>query len=84
MNRRTARTTRDPGAPTPRDVETLELIVAALDEGVTGEVDAHAKVVGTLVTALGFSYGSVWLPDTGGRVALAVEVGDLASAMSTV
>ena len=83
MNLRTARTTRDPAAPTPRDVETLELIVAALDEGVTGEVDAHAKVVGTLVTALGFSYGSVWLPETGGRFALAVEVGDLASAMST-
>ena len=84
MKLRTARPTRDaapPAPPAPRDVETLELVVAALEEGVTGEVDAHAKVVGTLVSALDFSYGGVWLPEPGGRFVLAVDFGALAPSL---
>ncbi|WP_299039046.1 GAF domain-containing protein [uncultured Pseudokineococcus sp.] len=68
---------------TPRDVEALEEIMSALDEGVDSEADAHARIIGALVPALALTYGAVWLPTDDGRFALAHETGDLVPAMAT-
>jgi putative methionine-R-sulfoxide reductase with GAF domain len=68
-------------AAMPRDVEALEQVLAALDEGVTSEADAHAKVTNTMVGALGLAYGGIWMPaDDGFR--LVAEQGELSPAMA--
>ncbi|MGY1773092.1 methyl-accepting chemotaxis protein [Blastococcus sp. SYSU D00813] len=66
--------------PMPRDVEALEQVLAALDEGVTSEADAHVTVTTTMVRALGLAYGGIWMPADGG-FRLVAEQGELASAM---
>ncbi|WP_432570636.1 methyl-accepting chemotaxis protein [Kineococcus sp. SYSU DK005] len=71
----------------PRDVEALEAVLAALDAGVSGELDAHRAVVGALTAALDLSYGAVWLPvpgtgAAGGAFRLAAEVGRLRDALA--
>jgi putative methionine-R-sulfoxide reductase with GAF domain len=76
-----ARRTSTAPAPFPRDVEALEEVIKVLDAGVTDEVDAHRKVVETLVDALGMSYGAVWLPDRTGEFVLRIETGDLVPAL---
>lgn len=67
----------------PRDVEALEQVIAALDEGVTNEADAHAKIISALVPALALTYGAVWLPTSGGRFELVHETGELTPSMAT-
>ncbi|WP_432524125.1 methyl-accepting chemotaxis protein [Kineococcus sp. SYSU DK006] len=69
-------------APVPRDVEALEAVLAAFDDGVSGELDAHLAGVRALVQALDLAYGAVWLPGPDGRFRLAAEVGALAPAMA--
>jgi len=66
----------------PRDVEALEAVLAALDAGVTTEVDAHLAGVTALVGALDLAYGAVWLPGSDGRFRLVAEVGELVPAMA--
>jgi hypothetical protein len=66
----------------PRDVEALEAVLAALDGGVTTEVEAHLAGVRALVGALDLAYGAVWLPGADGRFHLGAEVGELAGAMT--
>jgi len=66
----------------PRDVEALEAVLAALDGGVTTEVEAHLAGVRALVSALDLAYGAVWLPGPDGRFHLGAEVGELTSAMT--
>ena len=51
-----------PAEPMPRDVEALEAVLAALDTGVSSELEAHRAVVDALVDALDLAYGAVWLP----------------------
>ncbi|MPQ97614.1 GAF domain-containing protein [Modestobacter sp. I12A-02628] len=67
--------------PAPRDVEALERVLAALDQGVTGELDAHSKVVSTLVEELGLGYGAVWLPTADGSFTLRAEAGPMVGQM---
>jgi methyl-accepting chemotaxis protein-like sensor/GAF domain-containing protein len=66
----------------PRDVETLEKVVAALDAGVSTVLDAHVVVVRTVLEACDLDYGAVWLPDGGGAFRLAWEGGRFVPALS--
>ncbi|MGY1724670.1 methyl-accepting chemotaxis protein [Blastococcus sp. SYSU DS0533] len=81
MRRRETRRTVEP-AEQPRDVEALEQVIAALEDDVAGELDAHQRILTTLVDALGLSYGAAWLPDGEGRFVLRVSEGSAAGAMS--
>jgi putative methionine-R-sulfoxide reductase with GAF domain len=81
------RTDQDPSATQdtaamPRDVETLERVVEALDEGVATVLDAHVAVVRTIRETCGLGYGAVWLPDGEGAFRLAWEGGPLTPAMT--
>jgi hypothetical protein len=73
-----------PSGPPPRDSEALEHVLAALDSGVTGEADAHRRVVRALGEALELPYAAVWLADASGDLRLLDESGrgaaDLAAA----
>ena len=69
-------------APVPRDVEALEQIINALDEGVDDAGDAHARIIGALVPALALTYGAVWLPAPDGRLELVHEAGELVPVMA--
>ncbi|SFO27010.1 methyl-accepting chemotaxis sensory transducer with GAF sensor [Geodermatophilus obscurus] len=66
----------------PRDVETLEKVVLALDAGVSTVREAHVVGVRTIVETCGLGYGAVWLPDATGAFSLAWETGPLTPAMS--
>ncbi len=66
--------------PMPRDIETLEAVVAALDAGVRTPLDAHVAVVRTITEACGLDYGAVWAPTGDGSFALAYENGPWATA----
>jgi GAF domain-containing protein len=68
-------------SPMPRDVEALEAVIAALDEGVTSESDAHVTVTTTMVSALGLAYGGIWMPAEDG-FRLVAEQGELAPSMA--
>lgn len=81
MRRREARQKAVP-AEQPRDVEALERVIAALDEAVVGELDAHRRILRTLVDALGLSFGAAWLPDGTGGFVLRVTEGESAAAMA--
>ncbi|MBM7804909.1 hypothetical protein JOD57_000746 [Geodermatophilus bullaregiensis] len=65
--------------PMPRDIETLEAVVAALDAGVRTPLDAHVAVVRTITEACGLHYGAVWAPTGSGSFTLAFETGPLAA-----
>ena len=65
----------------PRDVEAVEVIIDALDAGVTDVVDAHRRITETLVSELGIGYGAVWLPGPDGAFHLVGEWGELAPAI---
>ena len=69
-------------APMPRDVEALEKVLSALDEGVSSEADAHGRVTTTMVGALGLAYGGIWMPADGG-FRLVAEHGELTPAMAS-
>ncbi|WP_369254039.1 methyl-accepting chemotaxis protein [Geodermatophilus amargosae] len=69
------------GAPMPRDVETLEKVVTALD-GVRTVVDAYVASATTIRETCGLAYAAVWLPDGSGGYRLAWEGGPLTPAMS--
>ncbi|WP_347060172.1 methyl-accepting chemotaxis protein [Blastococcus sp. HT6-30] len=66
----------------PRDVEALERVIATLDREVTSELEAHRRVLHTLVDALALSYGAAWLPDGQGNFVLQVTEGESAAAMA--
>jgi hypothetical protein len=68
--------------PMPRDVEALEAVLAALDSGVTTELDAQLACVRALAQALDVRYGAVWLPGPDGRFRLVAEVGAMVSALA--
>jgi putative methionine-R-sulfoxide reductase with GAF domain len=83
LRRRTQHQDAGQQPPTPRDVESLEQVVAALDTGVADEADAHRRITEALVSALGLGYGGVWLPDAKGGFGLEAESGELAPAMAS-
>jgi len=66
----------------PRDVEALERVVAALSADVSDEVDAHQRIMRSLVDSLDLAYGAAWLPDHQGRFVLRVTEGDLAPVLA--
>jgi hypothetical protein len=70
-------------APFPRDVEALEAVIDALDTDLTGEIDAHQRIMRSLLDSLDLAYGAAWLPDHEGGLVLRVTQGDLAEAMAT-
>jgi GAF domain-containing protein len=65
----------------PHDVEALEQVISALDTDVTSELDAHRRILHSLVDSLDLAYGAAWLPADGGYVLQATE-GELASTMA--
>jgi hypothetical protein len=67
--------------PPPRDIETLEAVVAALDTSVRTPLDAHVAVVRTITETNGLDYGAVWAPAANGAFTLAYETGPLAPAI---
>ncbi|MGY1887171.1 methyl-accepting chemotaxis protein [Blastococcus sp. SYSU DS0753] len=81
MHRRETRRTPEQ-AEQPRDVEALERVIASLEGDVTGELDAHRRIMRALVEALGLSYGAAWLPDGQGNYVLRVTEGTAAAAMA--
>ena len=68
--------------PAPRDVEALERVVEALDGDVTDEIDAHTRILRSLIDSLDLSYGAAWLPDADGRLRVRVTGGDMATTMA--
>ena len=64
-----------PAGPPPRDSEALEHVLEALDAGVTGEADAHRRVVRALGEALELPYAAVWLAEPSGGFRLDSEYG---------
>ncbi|WP_299953322.1 methyl-accepting chemotaxis protein [uncultured Modestobacter sp.] len=80
--RRTGSSTAAPVGPEPRDVESVEQVIAVLDRGVSSPLDAHRAIVATLVDELGLSYGAVWLPDPDGPFRLVGQAGELAEAIA--
>src|SRR3712207_8873119 len=71
-----------PTGPPPRDSEALEHVLEALDAGVTGEADAHRRVVRALGEALELPYAAVWLPEPSGGLRLDSEFGRLAGKLA--
>src|ERR687883_1642782 len=71
-----------PTGPPPRDSEALEHVVGALDAGVTGDADAHRRVVRALGEALALPYAAVWLPEPSGGFRLDSEFGRLAGKLA--
>src|SRR5918911_134253 len=67
-----------PTGPPPRDSEALEHVLEALDAGVTGDADAHRRVVRALGEALELPHAAVWLPEPSGGFRLDSEFGRLA------
>jgi GAF domain-containing protein len=65
----------------PRDVEALERVVEALDADVSSELDAHQRIMHSLVESLDLAYGAAWLPGEGG-FQLRVTEGELAPTMA--
>jgi putative methionine-R-sulfoxide reductase with GAF domain len=66
----------------PRDVETMERVVEALDAGVSTVLGAHVAVVRTILETCGLGYAAVWLPDGADSFSLAWEGGPLTPAMT--
>jgi hypothetical protein len=71
-----------PPLPPPRDIETLESVVAALDASVSTPLQAHVAVVRTITETNGLDYGAVWAPTGRRAFTLAYETGPLAPAIS--
>ena len=71
-----------PTGPPPRDSEALEHVLEALDAGVTGDADAHRRVVRALGEALELPYAAVWLPEPSGGFRLDSEFGRLAGKLA--
>ena len=65
----------------PRDVEAVEAVINALDEGVADSAAAHRTIVTTLARELDLDYGAAWLVDEDGGFSLAAEGGRSAGAM---
>jgi methyl-accepting chemotaxis protein-like sensor/GAF domain-containing protein len=65
----------------PHDVEALERVIAALDGELTDEVDAHRRIMHSLVDSLELAYGAAWLPGEDG-FELRVTEGELAPTMA--
>jgi putative methionine-R-sulfoxide reductase with GAF domain len=65
----------------PHDVEALEQVIEALDADVSSELDAHRRILHSLVESLDLAYGAAWLPVDGGFVLRATD-GELAPTMA--
>ena len=82
MNRRTRRVaTGTAPVPVPRDVEAVEAVINALDDGVTDGATAHRTIVTTLARELDLDYGAAWLVDGDGSFSLAADTGGYAETM---
>lgn len=82
MRRRTTRNATDAApAPVPRDVEAVEAVMNALNDGVPDSAAAHRTIVSTLSKELGLDYGAAWLIDDDGGFSLAADTGRHAGAM---
>ncbi len=77
-------TTKRAGAPVPvpRDVEALERVIEALGMDVGTELQAHERILHSLVRSLDLAYGAAWLPDASGELVLRVTEGELADEMA--
>jgi len=64
-----------PGRPQPRDVESMESVLTALNAGVHGEQHSHSVVLTALTAALGLEYGALWMPDRAGGFRIVTEGG---------
>jgi hypothetical protein len=64
-----------------QDVEALERVIEALDTDVSDEIDAHERIMRSLVDSLGLVYGAAWLPGDDGFV-LRLTEGALAPTMA--
>ncbi len=69
--------------PVPRDVESLEQLIADLDK-TTDETSAWRIAVDSLVRSYRFGYGAIWLPDDGGRVQIGYETGEIITELRAV
>jgi len=65
-----------------KDVEALERVIAVLDADVSDEIEAHRRILRSLVDSLDLAYGAAWLPDGEGRFVLRITEGELTSAMA--
>ncbi|MDG6103844.1 GAF domain-containing protein [Dactylosporangium aurantiacum] len=70
-------------APVPRDVESLEQLIIALD-GAPDEAATWRITVESLVRSHQFMYGAVWLPDPEGHLRVGFETGDIAGELRAV
>src|SRR5689334_21040481 len=61
--------------PQPRDVESMESVLTALNAGVHGEQHSHQVVLTALTAALGLEYGALWMPDRSGGFRIVTETG---------
>ncbi|MFC5003791.1 methyl-accepting chemotaxis protein [Dactylosporangium cerinum] len=68
--------------PVPRDVESLEQLIAALERA-TDEVSTWRITVESLVSSHGFMYGAVWLPGPDGDLRLGFDTGPIAGELRT-
>jgi hypothetical protein len=68
--------------PYPRDVEALERVVEALDDDVADELEAHERILHTLVDALDLAYGAAWMPGDHGDFVIRVTGGELSATMA--
>ncbi|WP_336922047.1 methyl-accepting chemotaxis protein [Aquipuribacter sp. SD81] len=75
------RTTTAPTHPVPRDVEALEAVLRAFDDGVRDEQEARVKMTDLLVDCLGLDYGARWVRRSDGRFELRYETGALAGTL---
>ena len=74
MYRRTRQpSSADPAVAVPRDVEAVEAVINALNDGVADSAAAHRIIAKTLTAELGLDYGAAWvLDDDGGKPLSAV------------
>jgi GAF domain-containing protein len=83
MSRRTRRaSTGDAPVPVPRDVEAVEAVINALNDGIADDAEAHRTIVTTLARELDLDYGAAWLMDADGGFSLAADGGGYAKTMA--
>ena len=80
-----ARSERDTGPqrPVPRDVESLEALVRALDSA-KDEAATWQVAIDSTVQSHNFNYGACWLPDGHGTLQITYETGALIPALRPV
>ena len=82
MYRRTRQpSSADPAVAVPRDVEAVEAVINALNDGVADSAAAHRIIAKTLTAELGLDYGAAWVLDDDGGFSLVADTGRYAETM---